>query len=63
MACGAGGFPIMGVWGLAPRGFPPLLAHVKQQSVVNIVNAEHGDDDNGIDNDKFVAFHVLKQED
>lgn len=40
-----------------------FVAHIKQQSVVDIVDAEHNNNDNGIDNKKFISFNILKKED
>ena len=60
----------MGVAGVSPeglRGFPPRVlspsAHVKQQTIVNVVNTQHGNHQNRIDHDVLVTLNVLEQED
>jgi hypothetical protein len=39
-----------------------LLAHVKQQAIVNVVNAKHSNNNGGIYDNMFVALNILKQE-
>ena len=54
-----------GVQGLASlAGCRPLLfAHIKQQPVVDVVDAEHGHHHRRVDNQIFITFDIFKQED
>jgi hypothetical protein len=39
-----------------------LLAHIKQQAIVNVVNAQHSNYNNRVDYNVSVAFYVAEQE-
>lgn len=38
-----------------------LLAHIKQQAIVNIVNTQHGNNNDRVDYNVSVTFYVAKQ--
>ena len=39
-----------------------LLAHIKQQAIVNVVNAQHRNNNHRINDNVAVAFYVAEQE-
>jgi hypothetical protein len=45
------------------RGCNPLLAHIKQQPVVDIVNTQHDNHDDRIDDSILILFKVLEKKD
>jgi hypothetical protein len=40
-----------------------LAAHVEQQPIVDVVNAQHTNHNDRIDNDELILLNILKQED
>jgi hypothetical protein len=49
--------------GFQRGAYPFLFAHVKQQPIVNIIDAEHCNHYCGIYNQIFITFNIFKQED
>jgi hypothetical protein len=49
--------------GRAPLAAAPLFAHIKQQSVVDVVDTEHGHNNDRVKNEIFIALDILEEKD
>ena len=55
----------MGVRGLAPEGVlgggtPYLFAHIKQQTIVNVIHTQHENDNDRIYHQQFITLNIFK---